>query len=117
MPAESVALQPLSAGIISAPASSFRTPPVSPSFLPPLAPYPTTRLRRNRRDPWSRKLVAESILTPGDLIWPVFVHDENAREAIASMPGAWRLSIDALVDAAGEAAALGIPTVAVFPAV
>ena len=87
------------------------------SYLPPLAPYPTTRLRRNRRDPWSRKLVAESLLTPGDLIWPVFVHDETAREPIPSMPGAWRLPISALVDAAGEAAELGIPTVAVFPAV
>ena len=87
------------------------------SYLPPLAPYPTTRLRRNRRDPWSRKLVAESLLSPGDLIWPVFVHDEKGREAIPSMPGIWRLSVAALVDAAGEAAELGIPTVAVFPAV
>ncbi len=87
------------------------------SFLPPLAPYPATRLRRNRRDPWSRKLVAESVLGAGDLIWPVFVHDEGGREPIPSMPGAWRLSIAALVDAAGEAAGLGIPTVAVFPVV
>ena len=80
------------------------------SFLPPLAPYPTTRLRRNRRDPWSRKLVAESVLTAGDLIWPVFVHDEDGRAPVPSMPDAFRLSIPALVDAAGEAAALGIPT-------
>src|SRR5712691_7243842 len=94
-----------------------RGDPVTQPYLPPLAPYRTTRLRRNRRDPWSRKLVAESVLTPGDLIWPVFVHDEKGREAIPSMPGAWRLSIAALVDAAGEAAELGIPTVAVFPAV
>ena len=71
------------------------------SFLPPLAPYPTTRLRRNRRDPWSRKLVAESVLTPGDLIWPVFVHDEG-RAPVPSMPDAFRLSIAALVDAAGR---------------
>ena len=90
---------------------------MSQSYLPPLAPYPTTRLRRNRRDPWSRKLVAESVLSAGDLIWPVFVHDEDGRQPIPSMPGAFRLSIAALVDAAGEAAALGIPTVAVFPAV
>jgi porphobilinogen synthase len=90
---------------------------VTQSFLPPLAPYPATRLRRNRRDPWSRKLVAESVLGAGDLIWPVFVHDEGGREPIPSMPGAWRLSIAALVDAAGEAAGLGIPTVAVFPVV
>src|SRR4051794_30461935 len=87
------------------------------SFLPPLAPYPQTRLRRNRRDPWSRKLVAETILTAGDLIWPVFVHDEGHKEPIPSMPGVFRLPIPALVDAAGEAAELGIPVVAVFPAV
>ena len=90
---------------------------MSSSFLPPLAPYPTTRLRRNRRDPWSRKLVAESVLTPGDLIWPVFVHGEDGRAPVPSMPDAFRLSIPALIDAAGEAASLGIPTVAVFPAV
>ena len=90
---------------------------MSQSFLPPLAPYPTTRLRRNRRDAWSRKLVAESVLTAGDLIWPVFVHDEDGRAPVPSMPDVFRLSIPALVDAAGEAAALGIPTIAVFPAV
>src|SRR5438045_8661574 len=91
--------------------------PVTASFLPPLAPYPTTRLRRNRRDAWSRKLVAENVLAAGDLIWPVFVHDEDGRAPIEAMPGAWRLSIPALLDAAGEAAALGIPTIAVFPVV
>ena len=84
-------------------------------LLPPLAPYPTTRLRRNRRDAWSRKLVAESTLSAGDLIWPVFVHDEDGREAVDMMPGTYRLGISALVDAAGEAAALGIPTIAIFP--
>ena len=87
------------------------------TFPPPLAPYPQTRLRRNRRDPWSRKLVAESVLTAGDLIWPVFVHDEGRKKPVPSMPGVFRLPIAALVDAAGEAAELGIPTVAVFPAV
>ena len=87
------------------------------SFLPPLAPYPQTRLRRNRRDAWSRKLVAETVLTTGDLIWPVFVHDEGRKAPVPSMPGVFRLPIPALVDAAGEAAELGIPTVAVFPAV
>ena len=86
-------------------------------FLPPLASYPRLRLRRNRRDAWSRKLVAEHVLTAGDLIWPVFVHDEGRKAPIASMPGVFRLPIPALVDAAGEAAALGIPTVAIFPAV
>ncbi|HEU0156159.1 MAG TPA: porphobilinogen synthase [Stellaceae bacterium] len=86
-------------------------------FLPPLASYPRLRLRRNRRDVWSRKLVAEHVLTAGDLIWPVFVHDEGRKAVIASMPGVFRLPIPALVDAAGEAASLGIPTVAIFPAV
>src|SRR5207244_7977285 len=96
---------------------SHRGDPVTQSYLPPLAPYPTTRLRRNRRDPWSRKLVAETVLTAGDLIWPVFVHDEGHKEPILSMPEVFRLPIPALVDAAGEAAGLGIPVVAVFPAV
>src|SRR5580692_2773055 len=91
--------------------------PVSESHLPPLPPYPTSRLRRNRRDAWSRKLVAENMLSAGDLIWPVFVHDEKVRAPVETMPGAYRLSIGALVDAAGEAAALGIPTIAVFPVV
>jgi porphobilinogen synthase len=95
----------------------FSGDPVTQSFLPPLAPYPTTRLRRNRRDPWSRRLVAESTLSAADLIWPVFVHDEDGRAPVEAMPGAYRHSISSLVDAAGDAAALGIPTIAVFPAV
>jgi len=83
----------------------------------PLGAYPRIRLRRNRRDAWSRRLVAEHVLTPADLIWPVFVHDEAAaRTPIASMPGVNRLSIAALTDAAGEAQSLGIPLIAVFPA-
>ena len=69
------------------------------------------------RDAWSRKLVAENVLTAADLIWPVFVHDEEGRAPVPSMPDAFRLSISALIDAAGEAAELGIPTIAVFPAV
>jgi porphobilinogen synthase len=89
---------------------------VTQSFLPPLPPYPQSRLRRNRRDAWSRKLIAENILSAGDLIWPVFIHGEAKRAPVETMPGAYRLSIAALVDAAGEAAALGIPTIAVFPA-
>jgi len=87
------------------------------SFLPPLPPYPQSRLRRNRREAWSRKLVAENMLSAGDLIWPVFIHDKDKRAAVETMPGAYRHSISSLVDAAGEAAALGIPTIAVFPAI
>jgi porphobilinogen synthase len=63
------------APVAAAAALEHRNLPVSASYLPPLAPYPQTRLRRNRRDAWSRKLVAENTLGAGDLIWPVFVHD------------------------------------------
>jgi porphobilinogen synthase len=74
-------------------------------------------MRRNRRHDWSRRLVAENVLTAADLIWPVFVHDlPAARAPIASMPGVDRLSIAALADAAGEAKSLGIPLIAIFPA-
>jgi porphobilinogen synthase len=90
---------------------------LAPPPSQPLGAYPRIRLRRNRRDDWSRRLVAENQLTAADFIWPVFVHDERAaRAAIPSMPGVDRLSIPALVDAAGEAEALGIPVIAIFPA-
>ncbi|MBS0472050.1 MAG: porphobilinogen synthase [Proteobacteria bacterium] len=80
------------------------------------ASFPATRMRRLRRHDWTRKLVAESTLTPADLIWPLFPIDgTNAREPVASMPGAERLSIDNIVRAAEEAAGLGIPAVALFP--
>ncbi len=82
-----------------------------------LGSYPRTRLRRNRRDDWSRRLVAENVLTPADLIWPVFVQPgDGPRQPIASMPGVDRLTLAQLVDAAGEAAELGIPCIALFPA-
>ncbi len=84
----------------------------------PDASYPHTRMRRMRRDDWSRRLMAEHTLTPSDLIWPVFVLEgEDQREEVPSMPGVERLSIDLLVDAVGEAKALGIPAVALFPVV
>jgi porphobilinogen synthase len=78
--------------------------------------YPRTRLRRNRRDAWSRALVAEHKLTAADLIWPVFVQEgANARTPVASMPGVARVSIDELVKDAARAAKLGIPAIAIFP--
>jgi len=84
----------------------------------PTGQYPRIRLRRNRADAWTRRLVAEHRLGVEDLIWPVFVHDEAAaREPIGSMPGIFRHSIPALVDAAAEAAELGIPALALFPVV
>jgi porphobilinogen synthase len=73
-------------------------------------------MRRTRRHEWSRRLVAENSLSPADFIWPVFVIEgENKREAVASMPGVERLSVDLVVKAAKEAAGLGIPVIALFP--
>ncbi|MDE2446416.1 MAG: porphobilinogen synthase [Alphaproteobacteria bacterium] len=80
------------------------------------ASFPATRLRRNRKAPWVRALVRENALTASDLIWPVFVIDgENRTEAISSMPGALRYTIDLLVQRVREAHDLGIPLVALFP--
>jgi len=80
--------------------------------------FPKTRMRRNRADPWSRRLVAESTLTINDLIWPIFVQDSDvAREEIPSLVGVNRLSLDALLEDAAEAVKLGIPMVAVFPVI
>jgi porphobilinogen synthase len=79
--------------------------------------YPQTRLRRVRRHDWSRRLVRENSLSVDDLIWPLFVREgQGAREPVQSMPGVERLSIDLIVESVGEAVALGIPAVALFPA-
>jgi len=81
-----------------------------------MSSYPQIRMRRLRRHDWARRLVAENTLSPADFIWPVFVIDgENKREAVSSMPGVERLSVDVLVTAAKEAAGLGIPVIALFP--
>ncbi|SEA10160.1 porphobilinogen synthase [Thiothrix caldifontis] len=78
--------------------------------------YPYTRMRRMRRDDFSRRLMRENVLTANDLIWPVFVMEgDNQREAIASMPGVERVSIDLLVKEAEAAFKLGIPAMAIFP--
>ena len=80
--------------------------------------YPRLRLRRNRSHDWIRRLVAENRLHASDLIWPVFVQEGGeARETLPSMPGVERLSIEALIDSAGEAAELGVPAIAIFPVV
>jgi len=80
--------------------------------------FPHARMRRMRRDDFSRRLMRENVLTVNDLIYPVFVIEgENKREEIASMPGVERLTIDLLVEEAIEAAALGIPAMALFPVV
>jgi porphobilinogen synthase len=81
-----------------------------------MSSYPQTRMRRLRRHDWTRRLVAENTLSPADFIWPVFVIDgAGKREAVVSMPGVERLSVDLVVEAAKEAAALGIPVIALFP--
>jgi porphobilinogen synthase len=93
-------------------------PPVklAASTTPPRPGYPATRLRRNRKANWSRKLVAENTLSAGDLIWPIFITEGKAqRTPVDSMPGVDRLSIDLAVEAAHEAAKLGIPALALFP--
>ena len=85
-------------------------------FVP--AAFPARRLRRLRQHDFSRRLVRENHLTVDDLIYPVFVLEgENRREAVASMPGIERLSLDLLLQEAAELVALGIPAIALFPVV
>ena len=80
------------------------------------APFPLARPRRLRSSPWVRRLVAETTLTPADLIWPLIVHDgAEDRVPVASMPGVFRLSPKAAAAAAVEARDLGIPMIALFP--
>ena len=79
--------------------------------------FPATRLRRNRHDAWTRRLVAEHRLSVDDFIWPVFVIEgSNLTTAVASMPGIVRVSLDRLAAHAETAAKLGIPAIALFPA-
>ncbi len=86
------------------------------SFTPANRLFPATRLRRNRCDDFSRRLVREHRLSVDDLILPVFVLEgEQRREPIASMPGVERLSIDLLLEEAEALVALGIPALALFP--
>ncbi|MEO0400034.1 MAG: porphobilinogen synthase [Pseudomonadota bacterium] len=78
--------------------------------------FPETRLRRTRQSAWSRDLVRETQLTPGDFIWSIIVRDgDGAPEPVASLPGVERLSVSDVVAAAREAKALGVPALALFP--
>lgn len=80
------------------------------------ARYPALRLRRTRASEWSRRLHAETVLTPADLIWPLFVCEGSGEEQpIASLPGVSRWSVDLLVERAREARDLGIACIALFP--
>ena len=80
------------------------------------ASYPNTRLRRTRAHGWSRALHRETLITPADLIWPLFVTSgKGVEEPIATLPGVSRWSVDGIVARAKEAVALGIPVIALFP--
>jgi porphobilinogen synthase len=82
----------------------------------PNAHFPTTRMRRNRRTPWSRRLIAENTLSAADFIWPIFVVEgARKRVPVPSMPNVERLSVDLAVKAAEDAASHGIPVIALFP--
>jgi porphobilinogen synthase len=82
----------------------------------PAASFPALRLRRTRSSAWSRALVAETVLTPSDLIWPLFVTEgEGIEEPISTLPGVSRWSIDRVGARAKEAHDLGIPCLALFP--
>ena len=86
--------------------------------MTPLGIYPSKRLRRMRRDDFSRRLMRESVLTPADFIYPVFVLDgEGREEAVTSMPGVSRRTLDKLLFQAEACVELGIPALAIFPVI
>ncbi|WP_154991286.1 porphobilinogen synthase [Priestia megaterium] len=79
--------------------------------------FPVIRMRRNRKDDWNRRLIAQHELTVNDLIWPIFVKEEAGVEEINSMPGQFRVGLDCLVQHVKEAVELGIPAIALFPVI
>ena len=80
------------------------------------ATFPATRLRRTRASAWSRRMHRETVLTPADLIWPLFVTEgSGVEQPVASLPGVSRWSVDRIAERAREAVALGIPCIALFP--
>lgn len=84
----------------------------------PTPAFPSVRMRRMRRDAFSRNMVRETSLAAANLIWPVFVIEGTARtQGVPSMPGVERVSIDRLVERAAEAAALGVGAIALFPVI
>ena len=86
------------------------------SFIKSRGVFPNTRMRRNRNDDFSRRLIKESVITPSDLIHPIFlIEGTNSRESIASMPGVERLSVDLAIEEARQLVSLGIPAIALFP--
>src|SRR5262245_29474954 len=89
------------------------TPVQAPAATAPKLDLPT-RMRRNRRADWARRMVRENVLTTDDLIWPLFVA-EGSRAPVPSMPGVDRLSVDDVAREAERAAKLTIPCIALFP--
>ena len=78
--------------------------------------YPSLRLRRNRKESWSRKLVQESTLSPNDFILPIFLIDgNNKKQKISTMPGVYRYTINRLSQVVDKAIKIGIPLIALFP--
>src|SRR3546814_19676467 len=89
----------------------LRQPPICGNRRSMTASYPNLRMRRTRAAAWSRALHRENVLTPADLIWPLFVTDGKAvEEPIATLPGVSRWSVDGIAARAEEAAALGVRT-------
>ncbi|WP_144097059.1 porphobilinogen synthase [Croceicoccus sediminis] len=81
-----------------------------------MSTYPNLRMRRTRATAWSRAMLRETVLTPGDLIWPLFVTEgTGVEDPVASLPGVSRWSVDGIAARAKEAVSLGIPCVALFP--
>ncbi|TWC65213.1 porphobilinogen synthase [Herbaspirillum sp. SJZ099] len=92
--------------------------PVSTTPLQTTAAYPALRMRRMRRDAFSRALMAENVITAADLIYPVFVQEgQKLRTPVPSLPGVERLSLDTLLPVAEECVKLGVPVLALFPAI
>ena len=86
------------------------------SFIKSRGVFPNTRMRRNRYDDFSRRLIKESVITPSYLIYPIFlIEGTNSRESIASMPGVERLSVDLAIEEDRQLVSLGIPAIALFP--
>ena len=94
-----------------------RAEQLAPDGATAIAPgYPTVRLRRNRKAPWTRRLVAEHSLSTSDLVWPIFLIDGAERRVpVAHMPGVDRVNVEEAVVEAEKAVALGIPAIAPFP--
>src|SRR5215213_7448184 len=87
-------------------------------IMHPLGDFPRVRMRRMRRDEFSRRLMREHVLTTGDLIYPVFVLEGKGRtEAVSSMPGVMRYTVDRLLKHAENCVELGLPALALFPAI